>query len=737
MESSFLWAVFAAALPEVTEGRLTTVVGKAVVDVPLERTEVAIEVDGHLVRAEVVQKFRNPYGEKIEALYLFPLPADAAVDAMEIETNGRRIEGRLLRREQAELIYERARRRGHVAALLREQRPNLFKQAVANIEPGASVDVRIRYVEALAPKEGTFEVHFPMVAGPRYLPGAKQDADLQPAVLPPEVRSSHEIRLSVSVAGPVSSIASPSHLIDVAKADRTLVTLSPRDVIPNRDFVLRYRLASGTPAIAMAAHRTGDVGSFFLMLDPPAIEEEAVVPREIVFVVDASSSMAGAPIEKAKALIESALDRLRPDDTFSIVRFGDRAEVLGRQPLARESATLAKAWIGRIQGRGGTEMLSGLEAAFGIPRDPLRLRIVVFISDGFIGNEEEVLALVHRRRGDARVFAFGVGSVTNRYLLEEMAVAGRGTAVFVRPDEPTAPVVERFARRIDRPVITDVAVDWNGLLVEDVLPDPIPDLFDGEPLVIAGRYRTPGRGVAIVTGRTPAMPVRFEVPIALPALEDRPAVATVWARRRIADLSRRALVDADPSITSEIIALALEHRLSTRYTAFVAVDPSRVTEGGDPKVVPVPVEVPEGLGAGGRAAGLGSAGHALGIIGMSSSTFGAGGLGSAAPMLLLKSDVSYDSIDRGGVDREIKRQLNRIRHCYEKQLVLDPELTGKLAARFSIDAHGKVTSVETSGLENEALAQCVAGVIRTIQFPESDAEAEVSYPFVFVNGGVK
>jgi len=745
---------------EPTEGRLVTRDGKQLVDVPLKHTQVRIRVDGYLADATVTQTFHNPYAKKIEAVYLFPLPTNAAVNEMEIESAGHRIRGAIHERNRAKRIYQRAREQGLVAALLTQERPNLFTQSVANIEPGAEVRVSIRYVQPLEYEAGGYEIVFPMVAPPRYMPGRSTDQDdpeqVQPAVLPPALRSSHDIDLAVQVDAGVAikELRSPSHRIEIRRPasapNLASVRLGAGDTIPNKDFVLRYEVAGAAPEFAVIAHRNGGPGSFFLLAQPPADATPAqVAPREVVFVLDTSSSMQGAPLAKAKEVIRAVLGGLRPDDTFQIVRFDDAASALGPRPIANKPDNLRYTleWLDALAAGGGTEMVRGIAAALDVPHDPARLRIVAFLTDGYVGNEAEILKIVGARIGASRLFSFGVGSAVNRYLLEEMAVLGRGQAQVVRPDEDTKDAVARFYRRIDRAVLTDVRVDWNGLAVADIVPAAIPDLFVGQPLVLSGHYSRPGRALVTVSGRQAGREVSFEVPVVLPERDDqRPAVATVWARSRIAELSRALIRERNPAIEREIIKLALAHRLMTRYTAFVAVDESRVTAGGSADKVVVPVEIPEavrGIGVAGGGVGFGSIGYgSFGTIGhgYGSGTgygygSGAGGMsGSAAsaPQVRIGSATVVGNLDKTIIRRTIRRRLNAVKYCYQKQLVIDPSLEGTVTAEFSIDESGKVVEVSASGTGNEELEQCIAKVVGSIEFSAVNGGGlvVVHYPFL-------
>jgi len=743
-----------------SEGRLATRHDGKMIDVPLEHTDVQIRVDGPLADATVTQRFRNPYATKIEAVYLFPLPTGAAVTEMRIATGTRTITGTIRERGAAKQIYEAARDKGLVAALLAEERPNLFSQAVANLEPAAAIEVTLHYVQRLDFEAGGYELVFPMVAGPRYTPPSAAQSAVQPAVLPPGLRSSHDISLRVELDAGVSigDVASPSHHIAVTRAGRrATVSLAPGDTVPNKDFILRYQVGGAAPELGVLAYRDGGPGSFLLIAEPPAQAAEAVIaPRELVFLLDTSSSMRGAPLDQAKRLISKMLLSLHPDDTFQIVRFDDRASALGPAPIANKPGNVALTlqWLAALEAGGATEMVTGIDAALAVPHDPARLRIVALLTDGYVGNEDQILSRVVARLGDARLFCFGVGSAVNRYLLEELAALGRGTAQVVRSDEDAAAAVARFQRRIDAPVLTDLHIDWGNLAVRD-LPRAIPDLFAGQPLVLAGHYDRAATGTAVVRGRLGGRDVRFDVPVTLPERDAaRPAIASVWARQRIAELSRRLVRKADPEAQHEILALLLAHHILSPYTAFVAVDDSRVTAGGAARQVAVPVEVPAFVGdipAGGvgyAAIGYGIGGGGYGTIGYgvgggSYGTIGYGGSAGmragrvvAVPTVTLAQPIAYSgSLDKAILRRYIRRKLDAVRYCYEKALLARPTLTGTINAHFTINATGRVVQSSATGLgDSEALA-CVAQVIGSIEFPEFPGGTPiiVNYPFTFVS----
>ena len=780
----------------VTQGALVLQRGRAVVKVPLEHTRVQIRVAGHLAEATVTQTFKNPYPDKIEAVYIFPLPTDAAVRDYALRVNGRRvIRGRLMRRGKARAIYRRARGAGKVAALLTQERPNLFTQSVANLEPGKKLEIQVSYVSSLSYDSGVHELVFPMVVGPRFVPrkrGSRSVSRLSPPMLPPALRSGHDISLRVDLqAGlPVSRLYSPSHLIRVTRhGASTQVDIDAADSIPNKDFVLRYTVAGVRPLAAALTHRPapGQAGYMMLTVQPPEERFPAdVAPRELIFVLDTSSSMTGAPLAKAVELVGHCLRNLGPRDTFQIVRFSDSTANLGPAMIANRprNVKLATAWLDRLRAFGGTQLNRGIEAALALPHDPARLRLVVFVTDGYVGNERQILSRVRRKLGASRLFSFGVGTAVNRYLLEEMATLGRGAVQVVRPDESTPVAVDRFFSRISSPVLTDLSVELTGKLrLEDVAPARLPDLFVGQPLVLRARLHGAGVGLAVVRGRSGSgRAVRLEVPLHFPgARHGNPALALTWARARITTLQRQQLVDRGPRLREGIIRLALAHRLLTRYTAFVAVDQTSTTRGKG-LTVHVPVDRPQGMmGAPGSLGLLASpAPRRLAVFGMRGVAFGhgfasgdmghtptasaprvyssmagvsgsrnhgyagGGGLRLASRMVrVMPAHVMATVQVRGHIDKAIIRRIvrsriNQIRFCYERELQSSPGLAGKVVVTFTLNGgQGKVisASVSSSTLGSPAAEACIVRAVKGWTFPGDPNEEgilQVSYPFVFV-----
>ena len=579
-----------------------------VVELPLRHTKVAIEVTAFVARATIEQVFGNPFDEPVEAVYTFPLGDRAAVHDFELQVGDRTIRGEVKPREEARAVYERARGAGFQAALLEQERPNVFTQSVANLAPGKSITVRLRTVWTLPYERGVYRLTFPLVVGPRYVPGGSiaDAAQLTPPILPPGTRSGHDVELSVTIdAGvPLTNLESPSHKTVVKKSGvrGATVALALDDAIPNKDFLLRWGVSSEKPALGVLAHRDGLDGFFTLLVQPKGeIGPTQAMPKELTFVVDTSGSMRGIPLDASKRLAAKALHALGPRDTFNLIRFAGDNRVFSEDPLPndRNAIEQALAWLNHQQGGGGTALLPALEAAFARPVDPNRLRVVVFLTDGFVGNDGQILAAIGKVIGDARIYTVGIGSSVNHHLLDRMADLGRGAYVFVRPEESADDALEAFRSWVTLPYVTDLTIDWGALQIADIAPERLRDLGSGQTLTLVGRYLAVGEGNVVVRGKLGGRYFEQTLHVVLPERESKhEALASLWARGRIDELLRDREGAVPDSVKAEVTALAINYRLMSPYTSFVAVDDSVVVNAvGESRCVrqalPLPAGVPD------------------------------------------------------------------------------------------------------------------------------------------------
>lgn len=602
-----------------TQGALQVVdkKGKPVGDCPLKHTTVKADVSGFISRVTVTQDFENPLPKKIEAVYTFPLPQAAAIDDLTMLIGERTIKGKIMRREEAETAYTAARELGQVAALLDQERPNIFLQQVANILPGQNIRITVSYVETLKYEDGSYEWSFPMVVGQRYIPAPKSPdhglsrdaARISPPVVPEGMRAGHDISIELDLNSgvPILGVDSETHETEVELLDQTRarIQLKDRVTIPNKDFVLKYRVAGESINDAVLTHRTERGGFFTLILQPPQrVSPQDVMPKELVFVLDTSGSMAGFPIEKAKETAALALETLNPHDTFNLITFSGDTKILFPAPVpaTEENLIEAKKMLSTHQGFGGTEMMKAITAALEPSESQHHLRIVCFMTDGQVGNDAEILAAVQKYQ-NARVFALGFGVNPNRYLLDKMSEYGRGDVDYVTFRGDTSAVARRFNERIRNPFLTDISIDWSGIPVTDVYPRLAPDLFAGKPLIFTGRYASGTKGTIRLHGKMGGEDYVREIPVELPEMTaENNVLATLWARRKVDDLMREEMTNFVPGSPTgekreEITELGLQFKLMTQYTSFVAIDDLLFNGTDKPTRVDVPVEW-TGFGAG-------------------------------------------------------------------------------------------------------------------------------------------
>ncbi len=588
------------------------------VPVPLKHTSVEGSIDGYIATVDVNQQFYNPYSSKIEAVYVFPLPDNAAVNEFVMTVGDRKIRGIIRERKKAEKIYAAARAQGYVAALMTQERANIFTQKVANIEPGKQIDIHIRYFNTLQYDDGSYEFVFPMVVGPRFNPAATtggvgavargyhaasgQSTEVQ--YLAPNERSGHDVSvtLNISAGVDIEDIHCVNHAINeqqVTESQRK-ITLSSRDTIPNKDFVLRYKVAGTHIKTALLTHEDKQGKYFTMMLYPPAdLAQVQRSPMEMVFVLDCSGSMNGKPMQQAKDAIRHAVQSLTPRDTFQIIQFSNNASQLGAEPLLAtdDNIKLGLKYLESLNSTGGTQMIEGIKAALDFPHDEGRFRLVSFMTDGYIGNEQQILTAMHQKLGEARVFSFGVGSSPNRMLMDRMAMLCRGAVAYLSLNDDAIEIMERFNQRISHPAMTDLQIDWGNMDVADVYPQRLPDLIVGRPVVVTGRFKGEP-SVVKINGRVAMEPASFSVALdETDASQEHAGVAAVWARLKIMDMMNVATrsPEAADEIRVTVLETALAHNLMSAFTAFVAVDSMTKTEGDFGTTVAVPVPTPEGV----------------------------------------------------------------------------------------------------------------------------------------------
>ncbi|HXV74830.1 MAG TPA: TonB-dependent receptor [Candidatus Polarisedimenticolaceae bacterium] len=556
-------------------------------ELPLRHTDVRTEITSFVARTTVEQVFANPFDRPIEAVYLFPLGHEAAVDDFELECNGRIVRGEIHPRDEAHRIYEEARVQGHSAALLDQQRPNVFLQRVANLMPSSVIRVRIRTVELLRYRYGVYEYLFPTVVGPRYTPGAGPDgeyASLEPERLGPGERSGHDIDIHVELhAGvPIADIVSPNHTVYVRQLSETTAGIDLAEIsrIPNKDFVLRWDVSSEHPATALLTHRSAGEGFFTLLLQPRGqVEIEEAAPKEIVFVIDTSGSMDGTPIEMSKRFVTDALRTLGPNDRFNVVQFAGSSSVLFSDSVAGDSKSIGRAieYIEQLRGHGGTELLGGLRKAVDTKPAAGQYRQIVFLTDGLIGNDDRVIGEVSKLPEQYRIFTVGLGESVNHHLLTRMAEVGHGASARIVAEADGWDALKEFREWVTRPYLTDIEIDWGGLPLGDLVPRQQRDLYSGQTLYLIGRYYGHARGEIVLRGYEGGSYWEQTVVVDLPEVDEANGVlASIWGRRRIGELMLAMQENGEEKTRWLVTDLAMRYRLMSPYTSFVAVDHSTV-----------------------------------------------------------------------------------------------------------------------------------------------------------------
>ena len=591
---------------------------------PALETEVSIRVTGIVARASVRQRFANTAGDCVEGVYVFPLPESAAVDRMRMVAGQRVLEAEIRERVEAKKVYEQAKAEGRKAALLEQERPNIFTASVASIGPNEIVEVEIEYQETLRFDEGKFHLRFPMVVAPRYDPGSAlpdpaaaaalsagtaaarvlPDPRIVPAVLRPQETRVNPVRLQVELETGVRlrRLDSSTHTVAAAPIGDSAYTVAMAGpAAADRDFVLEWEPDLGDrPRPALFTENVdGQIYTVLVMMPPqPAAVAGARLPRETIFIIDTSGSMYGDSIEQARKSLLFALERLRPEDLFNIIEFNSAMSRLWSESRRALPGSVEEAgrWVSALKANGGTEMLPALRAALegaGEGGGDREVRQVVFVTDGGVANEEELFRYIREHLGRSRLFTVGIGSAPNSHFMTKAAEFGRGTFTYIgNPSEVEAKMGGLF-RKLESPVLTDVRVEWDDASVE-AWPAKIPDLYAGEPLVVTAKLSRPGGGVLVSGERSGE---RWSERVALRASAGDSGVDRLWARRKIASLmDRMTEKGADQNaVRCEVTEVALRHHLVSSFTSLVAVDltPS-VARGAVCVTHAVPVHLPAG-----------------------------------------------------------------------------------------------------------------------------------------------
>jgi Ca-activated chloride channel homolog len=598
--------------------------GEHYVEAPRVATDIDITISGATSRARVTQIFDNPTNNWVEAIYVNPLPDGGAVDTLKMVIGDRFVIGEIKERMEAKAVYEQAKRSGHKATLIEQERPNIFTNSVANIGPGERVVVQIEYQEPVHRSGATSSLRVPLVVAPRYHPApAVQTVDLgrggwgrandpvpdrdriTPPVLDPAVEPPTNpvaITVHLNAGFPLGEVKSHHHAvtIDAPGDDVRLIRLNNHVAPADRDFELTWTpAAAAAPSVGLFREHLGNADYVLALVTPPppGDAESQPPPREIVFVIDNSGSMGGTSIAQAKASLLFALDRLKSNDRFNVIRFDHTMEAVFADTVAGDTGNIARAktFVSALQASGGTEMVPPMKAALTDRRgkDSPYLRQVVFLTDGEIGNEQELFDTIATMRGRSRVFMVGIGSAPNSFLMTRAAEIGRGTYTHIGSVDQVEERMRELIEKLERPIVTGLTAGYTGGAM-DATPGMLPDLYRGEPIIIAAKLAAADGGLEI-RGMIGNRPWAVTLPVAKAA--EGVGLSKLWARRKITDaeMAHRLGQASAEETDQRILGLALEHHIVSRLTSLVAVDvtPSR-PEGARLTQAQLPLNLPAG-----------------------------------------------------------------------------------------------------------------------------------------------
>ncbi|WP_211204020.1 VIT domain-containing protein [Chloroherpeton thalassium] len=739
---------------------------------PLLSTSADVKIAGVIADVAVTQVYKNSGKKPIEAIYTFPASTRAAVYGMKMTIGERTIVAKIKERQKAREEYEKAKSEGKTASLLEEQRPNVFQMNVANILPGDTIRVELKYTELLVPTDAVYEFVYPSVVGPRYSNRKASDAgERDKWVKTPYLKegeaptSEFDIAVEVSTGVPIDDIACVSHKTAVRLEKKSLAEVSldkSEKFGGNRDYILRYRLAGNQIQSGLLLFE-GEKENFFLAtVQPPKRVTEKMIPnREYIYIVDVSGSMFGQPIAISKELMKKLLGRLRPTETFNLLLFSGGSKLLSEKSLPATDKNIEKAFyaLENEHGGGGTELLRALNRALGLPKKEAGSRTFVVITDGYVSFEVETFETIRKNLNKANLFAVGIGNGVNRFLIEGMARAGSGEPTVLelpghggfslrmtdenqKPKEDSSDIkleqkVDKFLEYIEFPVLTQLQYKFDDFETYDVEPVSLPDVMAERPVILFGKWRGKAEGKITLSGFT-GDGEKYEHSLNVKKFkpsEKNAALRYLWARDRIATLGDYNALSESDERTKEITELGLTYNLLTKYTSFVAIDSEVRNKTGESESVTQPLPLPDGVsdyavGGGGFGNLMGSGGIGRGV--------GMGGAGarqmkslsiapkisadeseaaSPAPELTLAiGKISLNTTERTEADikKVLEKNLNMLQSC----LAQSGGKRGKLTVTLVLNPNGAVVKavIKKSDVKEKRFELCLLTKMRRMLF---------------------
>lgn len=593
------------------------------VPAPILKTDVRIEVNGLVARVKVSQSFTNTTNQWVEGIYTFPLPEKSAVDRLTMIIGERRVIGEIKEKEEARKAYNQARSEGRRASLVSQERPNIFTNEVANIGPGETILIEIEYQDQAGFRDGEFELRFPMVIRPRYIPGNplpvtpqgqgwSYDSDqvpdasrITPPILPPAYGKINPVVIEVSLnpGFPVAGVSSPSHDVDIKSSKGNYsITLKKGSVPADSDFILEWAPVPGaTPATGLFSEKVDGHYYHLVMVIPrknPGGEERQVLPREVVFIIDVSGSMAGEAIGQAKAALLLALEGLKPADRFNIITFNSTPYDVfkGAVPATPEYISEARNFVSRLVANGGTEMAGALDIALNNGVNLERLRQVIFMTDGAVGNEAYLFQIINEKLGDSRLFTVGIGSSPNSHFMREAAAMGKGTFTYIGNLAEVDEKMSGLFRKLENPVLKNLSISVPGYPNAEMFPSKIPDVYAGEPVIVS--LKTSGKLKSEITVSGKLAGSDWVETIDPAKKSKNSGISTLWARAKISEITNRAIKAGTiraPEVKAAIVEVALTHQMVSKYTSLVAIDSEVARRGEVLQSVPIPTNLPKGM----------------------------------------------------------------------------------------------------------------------------------------------
>jgi Ca-activated chloride channel family protein len=589
---------------------------KKVDEMPLKKNEVNVNIAGMIADVVVTQEFENTGSQTLEAIYVFPASTNAAVYGMEMSVGDRKISAKIAEKSKAHETYELAKREGKTASLLEQKRPNVFQMSVGNIKPGDKIKVDLHYTELLIPTNGEYEFVYPIVVGPRYAEEFTSDALYSEAwannayLKDGSLSYDYAINTTINAGMPIKKVACNTHKVTVNNSKtKSVIKLNPNEKNSgNKDYIVNYQLAGSEIQSGILLYEEGDENFFLATVQPPKeVDNSKMPPREYVFMLDVSGSMNGFPLETTKVLMNKLLNTLRPEDRFNVMLFESGNSLLSEEsvPVTKNNIQAAMNLIDQIKGGGSTNVLNALKQALAFKQTQGFSRSFIVVTDGYITIEQEAFDLIRNNLNNANLFAVGIGSSVNRFLIEGMARAGLGEPLVVTDEKDAIAKAEKFRNYISGPVLTNIKVDYGSFQAYDVEPLSFPDVMAERPVVIFGKYKGKPSGRISLTGLT-GNRKKYTQTInvgSIAPIQSNQGIKYLWARNMIKTMGDYQALKVSVKTIQDITNLGLKYNLLTNYTSFIAVDPTKRDGNGDFVTVKQALPMPKGISSSGFGGG--------------------------------------------------------------------------------------------------------------------------------------